>query len=64
VARKLSFKLGTCVSLPGDYERATELYERSMDLFREQGDKLSLAYCLNNLGMGAYAQGDLVVRDS
>src|SRR5215204_5800612 len=31
-----------------------------MDLFREQGDKQSLAYCLNNLGMVVYSQGDLV----
>ena len=29
-------QLGNCVSLPGDSERATELYEQSMDLFREQ----------------------------
>ena len=43
----------------GDSERATELYEESMDLFREQGDKHSLAYCLNNLAMMVYSQGDL-----
>src|SRR5919205_162534 len=30
-----------------------------MDLFREQGDKLGLAECLNNLGMLVYSQGDL-----
>jgi tetratricopeptide (TPR) repeat protein len=30
-----------------------------MDLFREQGDKHSLAYCLINLGMMVYSQGDL-----
>ena len=43
----------------GDSERATELYEESMDLFREQGDKQSLAHCLNNLAMVVYSQGDL-----
>jgi len=43
----------------GDYERATELTEESMDLFREQGDKYSLAYCLNNLAMMVCSQGDL-----
>jgi tetratricopeptide (TPR) repeat protein len=43
----------------GDYERATELTEESMDLFREQGDKQSLAWCLNNLGMKVCSQGDL-----
>jgi hypothetical protein len=30
-----------------------------MDLFREQGDKQSLASCLNNLAMMVYSQGDL-----
>jgi tetratricopeptide (TPR) repeat protein len=30
-----------------------------MDLFREQGDKHRLAYCLNNLAMVVYFQGDL-----
>ena len=43
----------------GDYERATELTEESMDLYREQGDKYSLAFCLNNLAMVVYSQGDL-----
>jgi len=43
----------------GDSERATELYEQSMDLFREQGDKLGLAYCLNNLATLVYSQCDL-----
>jgi tetratricopeptide (TPR) repeat protein len=30
-----------------------------MDLFREQGDKQGLAYCLNNLAMLVCSQGDL-----
>jgi tetratricopeptide (TPR) repeat protein len=30
-----------------------------MDLFREHGDKHSLAYCLNNLAMVVCSQGDL-----
>jgi tetratricopeptide (TPR) repeat protein len=30
-----------------------------MDLFREQGDKQSLTYCLTNLAMVACSQGDL-----
>jgi tetratricopeptide (TPR) repeat protein len=59
VDRILSSKLGTCVSIPGDSERATELFEESMDLFREQGDKQSLAFCLTNLAMLVYSQGDL-----
>jgi len=43
----------------GDYEKATELTEESMHLFREQGDMHSLAYCLNNLAMMVHSQGDL-----
>jgi DNA-binding CsgD family transcriptional regulator len=43
----------------GDSERATELYEESIDLFRKQGDKGSLAEGLNQLGMLVYSQGDL-----
>jgi tetratricopeptide (TPR) repeat protein len=43
----------------GDSERATELYEESMNLFREHGDKHSLAYCMNNLAMVVCSQGDL-----
>jgi tetratricopeptide (TPR) repeat protein len=43
----------------GDYERATELYEESMDLFRAQGDKQFLSICLINLSMMVYSQGDL-----
>ena len=43
----------------GDYERATELYEESMDFLREQGNKHSLAINLNNLAMVVYSQGDL-----
>ena len=31
-----------------------------MDLFREQGDKLSLATCLGSVAMLVYSQGDLV----
>ena len=43
----------------GNSEKATELYEQSMHLFREQGDKRRLATCLNNLAMGMCTQGDL-----
>jgi tetratricopeptide (TPR) repeat protein len=43
----------------GNSEKATELYEQSMDLFREQGDKRRLATCLNNLAMVMCSQGEL-----
>jgi tetratricopeptide (TPR) repeat protein len=58
LASSLSY-LALVSHLRGGSERATALYEQSMDLFREQGDKQSLAYCLNNLAMVVYSQGDL-----
>jgi tetratricopeptide (TPR) repeat protein len=51
--------LATVIHEQGDLVRATELYEEGMDLFREQGDKLGLARCLNNLGLVLYSRGDL-----
>src|SRR5829696_2641389 len=46
---------------PGDERHlvASKLYEESLDLFREHGDKQGLAYGLNNLAMLVYFQGDL-----
>jgi tetratricopeptide (TPR) repeat protein len=43
----------------GDSERATELFEESMDLFRVLGDKYLLAECLINMELVVYSQGDL-----
>jgi predicted ATPase len=46
----------------GDSERATELLEESIELFRgllKRGDKFGLALCLINLAMVVYSQGDL-----
>src|SRR5215217_9223047 len=54
-----SSRLGDCIPYLGDSERATELYDESMDLFREQGDKHSLAFCLINLAMVVCSQGYL-----
>jgi tetratricopeptide (TPR) repeat protein len=51
--------LATVFHTRGDSERATALYGESIDLFREQGDKHSLAYCMNNLAMVVCSQGDL-----
>jgi len=44
----------------GDPERTAEFYEESIGIFRELGDKHGLAYGLNNLGLVALSQGDLV----
>jgi Flp pilus assembly protein TadD len=57
-ASSLSY-LALVSHLRGGSARATALYEESMDLFREQGDKQSLAGGLNNLAMLVYSQGDL-----
>ena len=51
--------LATVAHEQGDLERATELYEQSIDRYREGGDKLGLARCLNNLGLVVYSLGDL-----
>src|SRR5829696_7293299 len=51
--------LATVIHEQGDLKRASELYEESIDLFRERGDKLGLARCLNNLGLAVYSLGDL-----
>jgi tetratricopeptide (TPR) repeat protein len=51
--------LGAVIHGQGDLERATTLYEEGIDLFREQGDMVGLARCLNNLGLVLYSEGDL-----
>src|SRR5438045_2261738 len=42
----------------GDYTAARPLYEQSLAIRRELGDKGDIAGSLNNLGIVAYAQGD------
>jgi non-specific serine/threonine protein kinase len=44
--------------MQGDYARATALYEESLALDRELGDKQGIAISLNNLGIVAYLHGD------
>ena len=44
--------------LQGDYAQARSLFEQSLALFRELGDKPSIALSLNALGGIAYIQGD------
>ena len=51
--------LATVIHEQGDLKRASELYEESIDLFRERGTKLGLARCLNNLGLAVYSLDDL-----
>ena len=42
----------------GDYETARLLYEESLSIRRELGDKQGIALSLNGLGIVAYLQGD------
>jgi hypothetical protein len=49
----------TLIHEQGDLERATQLFEEGIGLFRERGDKLGLAWCLINLGLAVYSGGDL-----
>ncbi len=51
--------LGNLVYELGDVSRAHDLYERSLELRREVGDRYGIASALNNLGMLATAQGNL-----
>jgi tetratricopeptide (TPR) repeat protein len=51
--------LAAVIHEQGDLERATGLYGEGIGLFRDQGDKVGLARCLNNLGLVLYEEGDL-----
>ncbi len=50
--------LGYEFLLEGDLERATELNEEAVALFRKQGRRGDLQYALDNLGWSALLQGD------
>jgi predicted ATPase len=49
---------GNLVWNQGDYGTARTLYEESLAIRRELGDKLGIAASLGNLGVMAYEQGD------
>ncbi|MBI3661212.1 tetratricopeptide repeat protein, partial [Candidatus Acetothermia bacterium] len=48
----------------GDYAAARSLYQESLTIKRELGDKRGIAASLNNLGNVAYVQGDYVAARS
>ncbi|HYI14925.1 MAG TPA: tetratricopeptide repeat protein, partial [Thermomicrobiales bacterium] len=50
--------LGVMVFFQGEYERAAELWEKSLSLFTALGDITGIAYSHGNLGLVADAQGD------
>jgi len=49
---------GRLLQCQGEYERATALYQESLALLRELGDKQGIAHTLNNLGLVAWHQGN------
>jgi tetratricopeptide (TPR) repeat protein len=49
---------GVLAGQQGDYERARELHEASLQLSRELADKDGIASALNNLSIVAWSQGD------
>ena len=53
------YALGVLVDQRGEPERAAELVERSLTIFREQGDRERVGAALNSLGSIKRALGDL-----
>ena len=51
--------LGGATYIAGDFERGTELHERSLDLFVALGDELSIAHLHHRLASEALRTGDL-----
>jgi predicted ATPase/class 3 adenylate cyclase/DNA-binding XRE family transcriptional regulator len=49
---------GVLATIQDDFEQATALYEQSLALQRDLGDRQGIAACLNNLGNVAIDQGD------
>jgi non-specific serine/threonine protein kinase len=49
---------GVFAELEGDYQAARTLYEESIAIYRELGERRGIASCLSNLGSVAGAQGD------
>lgn len=50
--------LGWAVNARGDYGRALTLFEESLALYRQVGDRSGIAFVLNALGVWASFQGD------
>jgi predicted ATPase/class 3 adenylate cyclase len=51
--------LGGMTWMVGEFDRGTELYRQSLELFRSLGDELAVAHLLSRLAMDAYRSGDL-----
>ncbi|MGY5874972.1 MAG: tetratricopeptide repeat protein [Candidatus Thorarchaeota archaeon] len=62
IKRKMSslFRHGGIIHwYKGDFEHATELHNKCLELCHELDDKKGVADCLNNLGLVYWSQGDL-----
>ncbi|MFL5732491.1 MAG: tetratricopeptide repeat protein, partial [Chloroflexia bacterium] len=55
---------GALAALQGDYATARSMYEESLAISRELGDKRGIAVSLGNLGNVAYGQGDYAIAHS
>ena len=51
--------LGDLARYQGEYSQATKLYQESLQLFREAGDKIGITVCLEGLAEVAYLQDQL-----
>jgi predicted ATPase len=51
--------LGGMTWMVGEFDRGTELYEQSLELFRSLGDELAVAHLLIRLASDAFRSGDL-----
>lgn len=51
--------MGTLTWLQGDYARAAVYHDEALALYREEGDKVGVAFSLNNLGVQAGNLGEL-----
>jgi DNA-binding CsgD family transcriptional regulator len=58
VRAKALNKIGWIILFQGDHERATELLEEALALFKAQGDRTGLALTLTHLGFAAVHGGD------
>jgi tetratricopeptide (TPR) repeat protein len=57
-AAALLHNLGVLYQSLGDYDEAHRLYEQSLEIKKEFGDRSGIAMTLHQLGMLAYLQGD------
>lgn len=55
---KVRYGAGAMAVNQGEYQLAEKLFNESLAMFRELGDKIGISDCINNLGILATNQGD------